>query len=340
MQRKLLLVVVLGFALGVAGFMTSSALGAKPTVSKTAWTAVAPVPEPFGLEGACDGTIGSKIYEAFGYSAGDTSGLRVYDVPSDTWSLGPSAPTFGRAEFYQGVTHGGTLYCLGGRSTPESWSFTPSSGTWTPLAPEPDPALRVGAAQSVVGDSIYVIGGRHFSSGPCSGPPVTPADPDGTILRYDIASDTWSPAGNLVIPRTDATATAQGGKIYIFGGCDATGAPLDNAEVYDPVTQTSTLIPTPMPGGGRSDMESDAHGGNIHIVAGEGPFGADPPTNYLIFDPTTQTYSVGPNVPTHCADGIGRGELDVQVKGDLLFAIAGSCPGFGLSINNVDVLKL
>ena len=41
-----------------------------------------------------------------------------------------------------------------------------------------------------------------------------------------------------------------------------------------------------------------------------------------------------------CPAGVSRGELDVQVKGDLLFAIAGSCPGFGASINNVDVLKL
>jgi hypothetical protein len=339
--RLLLALALPALALGLLA--ASPALGVPPgQYSSTTWTPASPVPDPGGLEGACDGTIGAGIYEAFGLSpsSGDTNALRAYDVSSDTWSVGPSAPTAGRSEFYQGVTHDGTLYCLGGRSTQESWSFTPSTGTWTALAPEPDPLLRVGAGQAGQGDSVYVFGGRHAPSGPCSGPPVTPADTDGTILRYDIATDTWSPAGNLVVPRTDATATTVGGKIYVFGGCDASGAPLDNLEIYDPRTQTSTLVATPMPGGPRSDMESVAHGKWIHIVGGDGPGFTDPSSNDIIYDTTKGTYSTGPNVPTHCpVAGIGRGELDVQAAGGLLFAIGGSCPGFGASIGNVDVLK-
>jgi N-acetylneuraminic acid mutarotase len=343
MTRKISLLAVFGLAVLVVALAASSALGGSPIKpSKTAWTAAAPVPEPTGLEGACDGTIGDKIYEAFGLTPadGDTSRVRIYKVPSDTWTFGSAAPTFGRSEFYQGVTHGGTLYCFGGRSTAESWSYKPSKDAWTMVAPEPDPLLRVGAAQAGKGDSIYMFGGRHATGGPCSGAPVTPADVDGTILRYDIKTDTWSPAGNLVVPRTDATATRVGDKIYIFGGCDATGVPLNNLEIYNPKTQTSTLVATPMPGGGRSDMESAAKGGKIHIVGGLGPGASDPASNYIIYDTHSGSFSVGPNVPTHCSPGVGRGELDVQVQGDLLFAIAGACPGFGASINDVDVLKV
>ena len=86
-------------------------------------------------------------------------------------------------------------------------------------------------------------------------------------------------------------------------------------------------------------MESVAKGGRIHIVGGQNA-SADPATNYIIYDVGKGTFSVGPNVPTHCSPGVGRGELDVQRKGDLLFAIGGGCPGFGASINAVDVLKI
>jgi len=329
MKRLILLCIASSIAL----VLGASASAAPPPQT---WTAGTAVPEPAGVEGACTATIGDSIYVAFGFSAGDSNRLRIYNIADGTWTVGPSAPTAGRSEFYKGVAHGGTLYCAFGRSTTETWSFTPATGTWTSQAPTPD--LRAGTAADSWGNSIYYFGGRHALFGPCNGPPVTSADPDGTIVRYDIDTNSWSPAGNLAVPVTDATATTVGGLVYIFGGCDSTGNAVSTVQIYDPRTQTTTLG-TPMPSP-RSDASSAAAGPHtIRVVGGEAA-STNPPNNHLIYDVNTGTFSTGPSLPTHCPAGVGRGEFDLESHGDRLFAIAGSCPGFGASINNLDILKL
>ncbi len=87
------------------------------------WTSGSPIPDPDGpgirtgaTEGTCAGVLGNRIYVAFGYDNGDTDLLRIYDIASDSWSLGPSGPAPLRSEGYQSVAHGGKLFCMGGRS--------------------------------------------------------------------------------------------------------------------------------------------------------------------------------------------------------------------------------
>jgi N-acetylneuraminic acid mutarotase len=334
--------VQIGMIAAIAGvalaLMLILALAATPALyaapPPATWQALASAPAP--VEGACTGVIGDKIYVAFGFSGVDSSALRIYDIPSNTWSFGPSAPTAGRSEAYQGVVHGGKLYCAFGRSTPEAWSFDPATSTWTMLAPTPD--LRAGTGADSWGNSIYYFGGRNALFGPCNGPPVTPADPDGTIVRFDIDAGTWSPAGDLVVPVTDATVTTVGSLIYIFGGCDSSVSAVSTLQIYDPRTETTTLgAPMPSP---RSDAASAAAGPHtIRIVGGEDTVGADPAVNHLIYDVETGTYATGPSVPTHCPFGIGRGEHTLVSHGGRMYAVVGSCPGFGASLDNLDVLK-
>jgi hypothetical protein len=325
-----------------------SSLAAPPPAT---WQALAPAPTP--IEGACTGVIGNKIYVAFGLSGSESAALRIYDIPSNTWAFGPSAPTAGRAEFYEGVVHGGKLYCAFGRFTPETWSFDPATSTWTMLAPPPD--LRAGTAADGWGNSLYYFGGRHALDGPCNGPPVTPADPGGTIVRYDIDTDSWSPAGDLVVPVTDATATTVGSLIYIFGGCAGSGSSgsigiesggggggihsaVSTLQIYDPQTQTTTLGP-PMPSP-RADASSAAAGPHsIRIVGGQDGFGEDPPANHLRYDVTTGTYTAGQSVPTHCSPAVARTEHTLVSHDGRIYAVVGSCPGFGAALDNLDVLK-
>jgi len=165
--------------------------------------------------------IGGKIYHADGFdpAGGDTAGLRIYDPTTDTWSLGPMAPAAG-SEFYEGVAHGGKLYCIGGRDNAGTpLIFDTATNTWSTGAAIPGGA-RSGLAAATFGDSIFVFGGRSPGA-PCSGAAI-PAG-SGTsdnILRYDIGTDTWSGAGNLAVARSDATAARVGSHIFIFGGCD------------------------------------------------------------------------------------------------------------------------
>jgi hypothetical protein len=329
------------------------------TPNEKPWVAGAPIPPnpaPGGgatgaNEGGCAAVIGGKIYHAFGFDpgSGDTTGLRIYNPTTDTWSLGPSAPPPGRSEFYQGVAHGGKLYCIGGRPDGNPVVFDTATGIWSFATPLPS-GPRSGLAAATFANSIFIFGGRGPGA-PCS-PGAIPAGTGLTsnILRYDIDKGTWSGAGNLVIPRSDATAARVGSKIYIFGGCNTTASYPDFGEVYDIRTGTSTLLPVPMPGGGRADLAAAGpqSGGSanashrIHITGGanHSTGGPSPALNHLMWEVDEEVYEIGVPMPTHCPPGVNRGEHQLNYHGDRIFATGGACPGFGLSINNLDIQKL
>lgn len=310
------------------------------------WMALAALPTP--LEGHCSARIGDKIFTAYGFSSlsGDTNGLRIYDIPSNTWSLGPAAPLPVRSEGYRGVATGGKLYCIGGRANGPGGpplntleSFDPSTSTWTTLASMPD--ARAGTTAAVQGGSIFVFGGRKGGT-PCAVPTVT----TDTILRYDIDTNTWSTAGNLAVARSDATAASVGGLVYIFGGCE--GSPttfLSSVEVYNPRTQAATLLSVTMPGGARANAAAATFGNVIHITGGwREPLGVINVTpNHLVFDPVASSFATGVEMPRHCSTftpARDRAEHELIAHGDRLYAVGGSCPAFGNSLDNLDVLKL
>jgi hypothetical protein len=204
-------------------------------------------------------------------------------------------------------------------------------------------------AAATFANSIFIFGGRGPGA-PCS-PGAIPAGTGLTdnILRYDIGTGTWSGAGNLVTPRSDATAARVGSKVYIFGGCNGSGSFPDPGEVYDIKTGTSTLLPVTMPGGGRADLAAadPQNGGSanashrIHITGGFNYNTGGPPTadNHIIYDVDQQAFVVGVPMPEHCFFN-HRAEHELLFHGDRIFATGGSCPGFGSSINNLDIQKL
>jgi Kelch motif len=319
MKKALITLVALGWTV----FASPSAFGGH------VWKERSPLPTP--LEGACTAAVGNSIYAAFGLTPamGDTNLLRVYDIAQDAWSLGPTAPSTGRSEAYRGVAHGGKLYCLGGRplTPPNAFSFEPASGSWAVLAPMPQP--RVGTTAATKGDDIYVIGGREEAA-PCDG---TASD---AVLRYDVDADAWFPAGNLVSPRSDASAVRVGRFIYVFGGCDG-GTFYDTIERYDTKTETSRLLAAVMPGGARANPAAAPAGRAIHVTGGWRS-GAQVTPNHLLF--RKSSFTVGTEMPTHCPPGISRAEHELVRHGGSIFAVGGACPAFGASISAVDALKL
>jgi len=97
---------------------------------------------------------------------------------------------------------------------------------WTALPPMP----RLRGWHAVATDSglLYVIGGR---------------DKNGLIAKvdvFDMTAKVWLPprANDLPNPRVRLAAAVAGGKIYVFGGQDLAGTPLDTVDIYDIVSGT------------------------------------------------------------------------------------------------------
>ena len=329
-------------AAGITVALTGTALAAH------VWTAGTPIPDPDGAagpgtgatEGTCAGEFGNRIYVAFGFDSGigDTALLRVYDVAKDTWSFGPNAPAPMRSEGYQGVAHGGKLYCMGGRSAgplADLDSFDPASNTWTSLASMTQ--ARAGTAAAGQGNALYVFGGRTTTAPtpPACAGVITPSAAGTTILRYDIDTDTWSNAGNLTVSRSDATAARIGDKIYIFGGCGTAGM-LNSIEVYDPKTQMSTLFAGVTLPTARALMAAATAGNEVHLTGGVNSL----PDNYLVFNAVKGTVTAGTPFPTSCPAGVPRAEHSSVAHGNRLYVIGGACPFAGTSRAQLDILKL
>jgi N-acetylneuraminic acid mutarotase len=130
--------------------------------------------------------------------------------------------------------------------------------TWVSLANMP--TARRGLAAAVVGNALYAIGGS-ISTTPCSGSPLA------TVERYDIDTNTWSTVAPLPSPRSDLAAVAHGAEIYVFGGCVAPFAAINNVDVYDPVTDTWSTAPADMPTARSSIYGADAKGDRIYVIA-------------------------------------------------------------------------
>ena len=232
---------------------------------------VAPMPE--GREGYCmgfssapvNGVDEDRIYVSHGYRGYDSNDLRAYDIDTDTWLSLSSAPT-SRSEGI-GVTHGGLLYCIGGRgfgvvNTVES--YDPSTDSWSTLSSMP--TARAGLAASVIGNRIYTFGGNDGGGGPCTGNVLNVAE------MYNIANCTWNPITPPPLPVSHGVSVEKGGNIYLIGGCSQPGGSftqqteVDNVQIYDPVTDSWTqgaVMPT-----ARASMAVGVLGNTIYSIAG------------------------------------------------------------------------
>jgi hypothetical protein len=95
--------------------------------------------------------------------------------------------------------------------------FQPTKGTIV-LGGMPNP--RYSFAAAAVRDTIYIIGGASTTR-------LLP-----TIDFYDPMNDRWDSTQNsLIPPRTELTAVSFEENIYIFGGCNVNGIPVNITEM-------------------------------------------------------------------------------------------------------------
>ncbi|MEZ5979598.1 MAG: kelch repeat-containing protein [Planctomycetota bacterium] len=175
-----------------------------------AWRRAAPLPQARVKPGVA--TCGGMVYALSGRS-GDTDARTVYgyDVELDRW--------FDVAELPYGARHGAAcrfgdrVYFAGGGSISPGSKVVRSSmlrfepATNQVVALRDMPGARTGHSMVALGDSIYVLGGMDPEKRPCT-----------SVLRYDVARDSWSVAGELGSPRVVFACGVVNDVVLLAGG--------------------------------------------------------------------------------------------------------------------------
>jgi N-acetylneuraminic acid mutarotase len=101
-------------------------------------------------------------------------------------------------------------------------------GSWTTMTAVPL-ARHYFAMVRLPSNKVMVIGGFASST-------IT-----NSVVIYDPATDTWSPAASMLSARSDPSATVlPDGRVLVAGGATNGNASLASAEIYDPVNNTWT----------------------------------------------------------------------------------------------------
>lgn len=241
-----------------------------------------------------------KLYVLGGYPANRQTSrtVQVYDVASDSWTLGPPLPQPNNHGMAAAV--GGKVYLIGGQLTADQegyvntvYELDPARGTWVERAPMP--TARSGGVAVAHGGKIYVAGGR------------VPRGSD--FAAYDPATDRWEVLPDLPSQRNHITGAAINGRIHIVGGRLGNGlSPLksDAHEVFNPQTRTWTTA-APMLRG-RSGMNGVVARGCFHVWGGEAPTGMTPDHDY--YDPRTDKWASLRNMPIPIHGVVGSAFVD------------------------------
>jgi N-acetylneuraminic acid mutarotase len=277
-----------GGSTGVPTTPTTPTSPAMPTVPNNpagqvdggVWSQRAPLSEP--LSELAFAEVNGKIYLLGGYPASRITArtVQVYDIASNSWSIGPQLPQPNNHGMAVGAN--GKVYLIGGQPTDLSegpyvdtvYELDPGRGTWVEKARMP--TARSSGVAIVHDGRIYVAGGRP------------PRGSDFAV--YDTRSDSWQVLPNLPSQRNHLTGAAINGRIHVVGG--RLGQGLSNQmttvhEVYDPQSGSWTTA-APMIRA-RSGMNGVMARGCFHVWGGEGPMGMFPDHDY--YDPRSNQWT-------------------------------------------------
>lgn len=309
---------------GLASLALAASASAAPKPGT--WTSLAPLPT--ATEGLSAGSVDNLVVGAYGFKqgTGDSDQTVVYNIASNTWRTGSTAPGGPSSEGI-GVSKGHYFYALGSRDFPQEHMnnrYDPKTDTWTQLAPMPTGRGGLGAA--VVDNSIYAVGGRVGGS-PCQG-----ASALDTVERYDIKTNTWTTAAPLPTPLSDIGVIAHGNRIYVFGGCTSAHTVVNTVYIYDRKTD-SWSQGAPMPTARAAFYGVGIKGDRIYVMGGQsGPSGPVSSAN--------EVYSISHNSwSTDTPMPHPRGEMGVASHGGRIYTVGGGIPAYGTPQDTNDVFK-
>jgi hypothetical protein len=190
--------------------------------------------------GVC--ALAGDIYVTGGNDEDDDeslSSVERYSLSSKTWSAG--VPMLEARSGHAAVAMGSVLFVLGGvyvgqdgqgfreeRFTASVHKYDSTQGTWSEVAPMPEPRLYLAAC--AIGSDLYVFGGFR-----------TRTDPQASAFKYDTEANTWSTLAPMPRRLFSHSASAIDGLIYIVGVGDMYDFGRDFLR-FDPATGAWTIL--------------------------------------------------------------------------------------------------
>lgn len=198
-----------------------------------------------------------------------------YATNNDQWVVGSEIPASRRRASGGVALYNGKIYLVGGSTGGHGGSsvrynyfdeYDPVTDTWTTLPNAPHTRDHVHAA--VIGDKLYVAGGRNGNNGD------TVKETD----VYNFNTGQWStlssPSGDLPTERAGASSVAVGHHVVVIGGESTQTLAHNEVEALNTLTNTwVTMQPLNV---GRHGTQAIFYNDDIYIVAGAGEQGGSP----------------------------------------------------------------
>ncbi len=274
--------------------------------------------------------INSKFYIVGGRSTqkGDYSYVQIWD--GTDWSMGANYPFDGLAQ------HAATVWnnkiVISYPWTNENTSvYDPITNTWqansTPMFLW---GITEGASATANG-KCYIFGG------------LLNLAPRNYVYGWIPGDAKMVQKADMPIPLWEEAAASYNGNIFIFGGCTSLSSAGDSDAIlkYNPITDTwsecSSHLSIP-----RKSLRAAVVGDKIYLLGG----GHQGSLNIVeIFDPVTDTITIGESMPQNVTFGECDGYLSLNKTtyiGKLFYHRGGSGPtlSFNGSIDDIELIKI
>ncbi|HYN63409.1 MAG TPA: kelch repeat-containing protein [Candidatus Limnocylindrales bacterium] len=256
---RMALVVLLGLAVGVGGYVAFLLLGNPAPREARGWALLATLPSARGETATA--VSGERLYVIGGLSglnSQPTAEVSAYDPVGNAWN--DVAPLPAARDHAAAVGLNESVYVSGGGSAarkPQAtfWVLEPGTATWKELPPMPE--ARFAHRVVALNKRLYVVGGIGQT---------------GRVLIYDPVSEAWMSGAEMPAPRDHLAAVVVEGEIWAIGG-RVSGRAQSRVDIYDPMADAwHPGPPLPVATSGAAEGVLD---GFILVSGGEDPGGAD-----------------------------------------------------------------